>query len=157
MANLSDPSKLEAASQAICCTVFPVISSNGINLFACIESFSIPMEVKCCSMSMTPDPISAGTTTGLETCILNFPPPFACLKSAGLIERKRPPSLAAPQKTEWLRRNQNPQKCSHNQIVLTLALAKPHEVPLCLLQTSLKQKNLQEGFQHALLWFAQTR
>uniref|UniRef100_A0A2P2N1T3 Uncharacterized protein n=1 Tax=Rhizophora mucronata TaxID=61149 RepID=A0A2P2N1T3_RHIMU len=88
---LSGPSRANEVSHATCCIVFPVISSKGISFFASIESFSIPTDANCCSISFIPEPISAGTTTGLETCMIKLPPSLDFLKSEVLMDRKNPP------------------------------------------------------------------
>ncbi|QCE11267.1 hypothetical protein DEO72_LG10g2500 [Vigna unguiculata] len=81
------------ASHATCCIVFPVISSSNINSLACIESFSIPTEAKLGKTSIIPEPISAGTTTGLDTYMIKLPPLLEFLKSEGFIKRRKPPSF----------------------------------------------------------------
>nr|GMD45926.1 hypothetical protein DEO72_LG10g2500 [Ipomoea batatas] len=60
-----------------------VVSLNSVN-------FSIPLDAQHSNISIILEPITAGSTTEQETCMINLAAFFALLKSNGFIERKKP-------------------------------------------------------------------
>lgn len=91
LTNLFGTIVIGVASSATSCNVFPEISSKGINFFVCRDKFLIPTEDKFSRMSLILEPISAGSTTGVETCIIRLPTMLAFLKSKGFIDLRKPP------------------------------------------------------------------